>query len=578
VSSSRPTDPSPRPSPRRGEGEQFLLVVLIALVSTGCRKWPPDEAPDAGAPVTWTLELSPSLPTLRVIDGAPVSKTFTARFISSDGSPSRDVTAETTFTLGEPAFGTFSGATLTVTGARAGHTELRATTAEATATTGLVVRTTRTRTAPGTDSTVPALFANAADDPGAGPDLLYPEPDLLLPPGFGDFDVHWADDATNDLHEVVLSNTFSDVRLSVTGVNHATLAAADWAPLADAHEPLTLVVSGMTSRRPLNKGTSTSQRVSVTNEPARGALYLWANGLQRTDLHSAPTPFFPAGQDPASCIGCYALSRDGAKLAVSTNAGTGGIFNVADRTALVPLTTAMNWTFATFNDDGTKLVGVLNGVMTLFDASTGAALTTLTTSPSLVATHPAFSPDGTQLAYVETAPGQPDVSPLTGTLMVRAFDTATNTFGPARVLVASSAGAQNYQPSWSPDGVWLAFTRTGGAYANPTARTWVVKTDGSAPPIELTTANGAAASTNSIARWLPFAHTLGTTNTPVFFLTFGSTRPFGGREVNQVWLTPFFPERANRGVDPSGPASHVSFQDVLGNTHDAQWTTAFVGP
>ena len=41
-------------------------------------------------------------------------------------------------------------------------------------------------------------------------------------------------------------------------------------------------------------------------------------------------------------------------------------------------------------------------------------------------------------------------------------------------------------------------------------------------------------------------------------------------------MTPFFPDRAVRGQDPSGPAFRLPFQDFDTSNHIAQWTNAVV--
>ncbi len=139
----------------------------------------------------------------------------------------------------------------------------------------------------------------------------------------------------------------------------------------------------------------------------------------------------------------------------------------------------------------------------------------------------------------------------------------------------------NFYPSYSPDGQWIVFTRTTGqSYDDPTAETWVIKADGSMPPIQLARSNLAGALTNSWARWVPFAQTFGPDKRPLFYLSFSSTRPFGvelpagGRP--QIWMAPFFPDLALAGMDPSGPAFRLPFQNSAAGNHVAQWAQSVV--
>jgi len=59
----------------------------------------------------------------------------------------------------------------------------------------------------------------------------------------------------------------------------------------------------------------------------------------------------------------------------------------------------------------------------------------LPNSGSTLATHPELSPDGTTLANVETTQGGTDYDVTTGSIVLRSFDDASNTFGASHVLV-----------------------------------------------------------------------------------------------------------------------------------------------
>ena len=41
-------------------------------------------------------------------------------------------------------------------------------------------------------------------------------------------------------------------------------------------------------------------------------------------------------------------------------------------------------------------------------------------------------------------------------------------------------------------------------------------------------------------------------------------------------MAPFFPDRAAAGMDPTGPAFRVPFQDIATTNHIAQWTEVVV--
>jgi hypothetical protein len=89
---------------------------------------------------------------------------------------------------------------------------------------------------------------------------------------------------------------------------------------------------------------------------------------------------------------------------------------------------------------------------------------------------------------------------------------------------------------------------------------------------------------NSWARWAPFQQTYGANSEALYYITFSSVRPYGVIPLTQgddgpdpqIWMAPFFPDRAAMGQDPSGPAFRMPFQLLTAANHIAQWTQAVV--
>jgi Tol biopolymer transport system component len=333
-----------------------------------------------------------------------------------------------------------------------------------------------------------------------------------------------------------------------------------------------------------------ARMVDVTNEVVQGGMYYWTTqptqGVYRYDVAKpeiAPAAVFTPAQQPTPCIGCHALSRDGTKLAITIDHGDGRgtIVDLTNNAILVDYTgNPQYWNFATFTPDASKVVTLYHGQMVLRQTQGGAILASIpNNSPAIFATHPELSPDGTRLANVETTNVAWDFQVYDGSIVTRTFDASTNTFGAIQTLVPNAPGASNFYPSWSPDGQWLLFTRTtGNSYSDDSAQVWVVKADGSQPPIKLAAAGPAAQQMNSWARWAPFQQTFGPNQTPLYFITFSSVRPFGVRAKvgTQIWMAPFFPSKAAAGQDPSGPAFRMPFQRIDTSNHIAQWTQAVV--
>lgn len=500
-------------------------------------------------------------------------------------------------------YGNWAAATLSVTGQGAGPTRVQASARSAVGDTGLVVYVDQTLVDPGVDPGTPDLFDNATDDPALAPTVVYPPNNILVPPNLGQFDVHWRSQNTN-VFRVRMTNEYVDVKRYTVGDDAnqpfwTVLQPSQWYPIASSREQLALEVSGLNTGDPTKKGTAATQSVDVTNEDAQGGIYYWTTsfpqGIYRYDIATpevAPEPYFPAGQEPggqSNCMGCHSLSRDGTKIALTIDSGDGRgtVMNVADRQILVPFDgvtqPAVYWNFATFNPDASKLVTVYQGNMVLRAATGGTEIVTIPSSAGTTATHPELSPDGTLLVNVEGVSRDYDFQVYDGALVTRTFDDTTNAFGAIQTLIpAGQDGLHSYYPSFSPDGKWIVFTRTGGnSYDNPDAETWVIKADGTGTPIKLSIAGLTQGTlTNSWARWVPFQQTFGEAAEPMFYLTFSSERPFGvripGGSVPQIWMTPVFPAKAEAGQDPSGQAFRVPFQNVGTNNHIAQWTQAIV--
>jgi len=574
------------------------LFLLSGVVAGGCGDNFHSEPDASSAPARLIIE--PAELSVTILNDAAVTRTYTAHLIQGDGQDV-DVTQETTFSVHDRAYGAFTGATLSVTGQGFGPTRVDAVARGVTSDAGLVVYLKNTIV----DATAPldaaGLFGAAAEDPALAPALAYPLDGILLPPNLGEFDVHWTNNTarTNNLFEVTMANPYIDIRLYTKATDHpeqfwTVLQPQAWHSIATSREQLTLRVAGLDAAHPGTKGTSAARHVDCTNADAQGGLYYWTTsglaGIWRYDFgrpEVPPAPYFADANRPAPCMGCHTLSRDGTKMAVTFDGGNGRatVFNVADRTPLIPFDGVTQpparWSFATFDAHATKLVTVENGQLYL-RALDGKLLTgpLPPVTANLGATHPDLSPDDTRLVSVEFSGGL-DAQAYDGAIVIRSFDAATNTFGAPTTLVPNAPNHANWYPSFSPDGQWIVFTRsTSYSYDAASAETWIVKADGTQPPVQLATANLTGDLTNSWARWVPFAQTFGPGNEPLFYLTFSSKRPFGVRIPSggrpQIWMTPVFPSRAAAGEDPAGNAFRVPFQDVNTANHIAQWTQAVV--
>src|SRR5262245_54788459 len=143
------------------------------------------------------------------------------------------------------------------------------------------------------------------------------------------------------------------------------------------------------------------------------------------------------------------------------------------------------WNAASFDPSG-ALVTAFTGTLTLRDGTTALPIKTLPTA--LPASQPAISHDGHSLAYVGGPIDPATTQPINQELRVHDWDATTGTLGPGRVLVPQHGSDWVKLPDFSSDGRWIAFSRASGQ-SLPATGVAVIRSDGTAPPIELTNAS-----------------------------------------------------------------------------------------
>jgi hypothetical protein len=564
-----------------------IVAFVAALSFTACGSSSGDDHDDAKA----TLSIDPPTSELLIVDGVRPSEDFTATLTYPDGD-TRDVTSEVRFSV-DGTYGSFVANTLTALSA--GKTQVLASFMDKSAQAQVIIRLKDVRVDPSLPPGAADWFSTLPEDPTRAPTVVYPPADSVMPRNLGDFEVHWTD-AQNNVFEISLKTEFSDVRVIVPGGNGAIgngswmeFLAAEWTAAVSNEASVQYQVRGVNSASPTAVGSAMPQVVKLSNEQMLGGLYYWAAtaqngpyGIFRHDMSKPGQPaeqFYTTAQTGGRCVACHVLSRDGTKMAITYDGG-GGAATMVDVASKTPQTSARGWNFGTFSADGNKFLALQAGTLTVLDYATQAPLATMPASGPI--SHPDLSADGTKLVYAQMAGTASDWSFAGGKIFMRTFDAATNTFGPEQLLVGDTNN--NYYPSISPDGKWVLFNRSaaGTSYNNGNATLWVTKADGSGTPIELVKANQGLGLTNSWGRWAPFQQTLGASSEPMYWVTVSSTRNFGVRLVGanrpQIWMTPFFPDKAAATTDPSNSAFRLPFQNIESNNHIAQWTEQVVNP
>jgi len=564
-------------------GSVCVYSLVLALAACG-----PNSGPGDDSNPVMTLTVAPATATLESVDMAEVFQDFTVKATYQDGSIA-DVTGLVAWNV-DSQFGRFEGPRFLTTGQVGGVATVTALLDPAQGTAQVEINIRTTVVDPSAPPNAPDLFGNGTVDPSRAPAIVYPPDQVVVPSNLGAFDVHWSDASNNDVWEISLKSAHSDVRVYVgaTFARWLQFSPLQW-QLASANEDAVVAhVRGVSTAVPGQIGEAAPRTAIPADTPISGGLYYWTTGMggscagvcgiYRHDLSqpSAPAEPFYTQNDAGRCVACHALSRDGTKMAVTfvTGDGPGSMVDVATRTPLTP--DPGQWNFATYTPSADRLITAFNGYLDIRDGSSGAALGQIATGQ--FATQPDFSPTGTFIAYAGTTgitPPHYNVSFTSANIVVQSYD-GTN-YGAPQTIV-TSVGENNYYPSVSPDGAWVAFNRsTGDSYNDPDAEVWVVPATGGTP-IRLDTANIQSGLTNSWVRWAPFEQTVN--GERMFWLTFSSFREFGVRLAQgtrpQIWMAAFFPDRATAGTDPTAPAFWLPFQDITTNNHIPQWTEAVI--
>ena len=344
---------------------------------------------------------------------------------------------------------------------------------------------------------------------------------------------------------------------------------------------------------------STAVTLGFSRRDVKGAIFYWSTtsaGIRRATVSdNAPEPYLVGRPIPSvlsdtsvvKCVACHTVSRSGRKLFAMTGTSIDTGLFVYDVTLAPPptpvitnqISTAKG--FGTFSPDDTRVVATVGTKLVEFDSVTAQRFVEL---PLLAGTNPDWSPLGHELAYSNKAGD----SPGGAALAVISRDAADGGWGSIRTLVAAGTQTALF-PSFTPDGLHVAYARGRGGHGDATFQLWLVGADGG-ENTELLAANrkvnnclGIACDSrgmtngqyeNSMPTWAPPGD--------LDWVAFNSQRPYGVVYPNggtqQIWVAAV--DRSKIGqrqpdgglVDPSYPAFRFAFQDLGENNHRAYWT------
>jgi hypothetical protein len=511
-----------------------------------------------------------------------------------------DVTGDCMFAVEDSSLGSFTGATFHPSGTAGGITRVHATRGSDGGSTSLTVRIKKVVIAPGTPADAPGKFGGPAT--GAAPAMVYPPDGTLIPPNLNELEVQFTPPSGTTLFEVGFVGPALDLKIYTVciavGGGCALLPDEDtWKLLSHASASTTVDVTlRSTDGAGGPVGSAAARKLSFADDDLKGGLYYWAaasGSILRYDFglrNQTAEKFYTAQQSGSTCVGCHVLSRNGARIAVGMNVpGPAELrtLDVATRATLYDSGGGGGGfggmgggpggsNFEALSPDGMQALVNSGANLALIDTGNGMSLS----GAIMNATMPDWSADGKSVVFVRDSSSscplglcgsQPGVS--MGTLMLTSVSGAS--FSGETTLV--SGGGNNYYPSLSPDGAWVAFNRAAmNSYDAPDAKVMLVPTAGGAA-VDLTAVNAVAG--NSWPKFAPLAQTF--QGKSIFWLTFSSRRDYGLRlqqsgktqdmQIAQIWMVAVSPERATAG-DGGYPAFWLPFQDITTGNHIAQWT------
>lgn len=623
----------------------LALILVSSLAACGSKHGNDDDDDTDG-----TLTIEPAAATValaRSDAGYSAMQQFTVSLVKPNGDKS-DVTQRVTWSSSDPHVITTRGTTtITAAGPYTVTADLGGVTVDAALTGTLTDTVTGGGIAPG-DTT--KLDGNP--DAGQAISIAYPLAGSLFPVNVAPIEIHVAkSDVSQTLARVELSSgdllsyklytrcaatppnptafpkgcaitVDNELARQLAGVSEASdvkltvrLAAADGTKLGEA-QPIELAWSRVELTGGLYYWTTAGGTDTTFNTAIARYNFNGDASAPTIYLSSAAAPKVPNGQ--TQCIGCHAISPDGAKLSFALGGSTPGFFSLFDVATTAPTQSKFD-NFAgmsTFSPDGSRMVTMSYGKLTLrtADATLGAVSDGLfATTIQEKMSHPFWSPTGGHFAFVSWTPSAADVTAghntgdmvQGGQLWIADSDGVQVGASAPRLLVPRADNITSYYPAISDDDRYVVFNRsrcdgppnsnTGwgvgpcDGYNDVSATLQLVSVDGGAP-IPLTRANGGddPKTTNSWPRWSPDHGTF--RGKRLYWVAFSSRRGYGlalpgvtnDTGKPQLWFAAVAVDASGAAPtsDPSFapfwlPGQDPSFTSPRGN-HTPAWTSKVV--
>lgn len=529
---------------------------------------------DAGFPIV-AVTVTPTTATLVSRDGAQPTQPFSVAAMRADGST---VAVTMPAVSVEPAvLGTIDPSTLvfTANGRIGGEGRVVANVDGIEGEAALRIVLEQTILVPGTSTTVPPLFENQprVTDPAREAQIAYPLDGAVMPQNVAPANVQWLRGGAQDAFRITLSKpNVSVLAFYAVGQNNWTVDIDAWRRIAQSEpdEWAQIVVE----RYDAATGdiiAGTPVQVRFARAALQGSVYYWDIGRGRivriNDDTGQREEFMPSPQ--LGCVGCHSVSNNGRYMAGRLGGGenVGGVFDLTDDLTTSPpptvwpvTSTTTHWWFSSWDPTDTRVVVSTweqggPRALELLDPFTGQLLPPLSGAlPTGNVTHPAWSPDGSMIAYAGNANSWGGANTYSDLFVLPV--TGVDSFGESMMVMTGTvpagppAGNAASYPTWSPDSQWLAFAH-GNSSRSETGQgaLYMIRPDGSGL-VRLDNACGAGTD-NFQPNFSPFVQD------GYMWMTFLSRRDYGnnvagtrGSRRQQVWVSAIR-VGATPGQDPS---------------------------